>query len=116
MSEIVEGFGVSIDGAKNDVTPVALESDSGMNAGSVQGYVVSEDDSTDEYGAVAAHRVVEVDELVGSPVTVSHFPLEGLGCFGCKLRCLNMLNERVCVVKDPVRACRTAVYNIQLYM
>ena len=71
MSEIVEGFGVSIDGAKNDVTHVALESDSGMNAGSAQGYVVSEDDSAGEYGSVATHRVVEVGELVGSPVAVS---------------------------------------------
>ena len=42
-----------------------------MNAGSAQGYVVSEDDSAGEYGAAAAHRVVEVGELVGSPVAVS---------------------------------------------
>ena len=70
MPEIVEGFGVHIDGV-NDVTPVALESGSGMNAGSAQGYVVSDDDSTGEYGATAAHRV-ESGACVASPVAVSH--------------------------------------------
>ena len=71
MSEIVEGFGVSIDEV-NDITPVALESGSGMNAGSAQGYVTSEGDSTDEYGAGTAHRVVEAGECMASPVAVSH--------------------------------------------
>ena len=71
MSEIVEGFGVSNDGG-NGVTPDVMESDSGMNAGSAQGYVASDGDSTDEYGADATHRVVEAGEGMASPVAVSH--------------------------------------------
>ena len=72
MSEVVERFGVSIDGVNNDVTPAVLESDSGMNAGSTQGYVASGDDSAGECGVAAAHPVVKIGELVVSPVAVSH--------------------------------------------
>ena len=43
-----------------------------MNAGSAQGYVASDGDSIDEYGAGAAHRVVETGECMASPVAVSH--------------------------------------------
>ena len=45
-----------------------------MNAGSAQGYVASDGDSTDEYGAGVAHRVVEAGECMAmaSPVAVSH--------------------------------------------
>ena len=85
MSEIVEGFGVSNDGV-NDVTPVALRSDSGMNAGSDPGYVVSDDHSTVEYGAAAAHRVVEAGECMTSPVAVSHLRgwcVSVLGVWAC---------------------------------
>lgn len=71
MPEIVEGIGETCDGG-NDVTPEVIESDSGMNAGSAQGYVVSDGDSTDEYGADAAHRIVEAGEGMASPVAVSH--------------------------------------------